>query len=124
MLWSILVDRCGLGFAIALAGLSLCIWTIGFGMLLGLLRRDAKPSPKALDVLARFGGLSTQVGLLGSVVGMLIAFQDTETGALDDALGEALALSYWSTAVGIFNALVANAFAVVIAMLSRHAPES
>jgi biopolymer transport protein ExbB/TolQ len=123
MLWEVLVSRCGIVFSAALALLSILIWTIGIGTMLGLVRRDARPSSRALEVLGRLGGLSTQVGLLGSVVGMLIAFQDSEVGTLDDTLGEALALSYWSTAVGIFNALIANVFAVLTTTLCKHAPE-
>ena len=123
MLWSLLVERCGTAFTLALASLSIAIWGTGIAMLLGLLRRDAAPSPRALDVLARVGALSTQIGLLGSVAGMLIAFSDSESSGLDEALSEALALSYWSTAFGIFNALVANGFALLIATFSKHAPE-
>lgn len=104
-----LYDRCGPLFASALLILSVCVWALGLTLVLGR-RRESTGLDRVRAALARAGNTSTQVGLLGSVIGMIRAFAESASPSWESSLGTALALCFWTTAAGVLNALVANFF--------------
>jgi hypothetical protein len=117
-MFQLLVDRCGLPFAAALIALSVMVWALGLAWLLAVLCRckDRSAYPTGLQAL---GAISTQVGLLGSVVGMIQAFSGTDVADWDRTLATALRLAFWTTAVGIWNALAASSLSVAARMLEH-----
>ena len=82
----------------------------------GELTGGAAPWAATLEPLA---GISTTVGLLGSVAGFIVAFGGFEGGLDVPRLTRGLAAAYWTTGVGIVTALVASAGAYLLTVLNR-----
>jgi len=110
------LHHCGPVFGALLTLLSLAIWTMGIALLLS--RRHAGAGTRAR--MSQLAMLSTQIGLLGSLVGMIQIFQESQDPAA--SLKLALGLSYWSTAFGICNATIASLFLLITSGRSPDAP--
>jgi biopolymer transport protein ExbB/TolQ len=81
---------------------------VGYAVALirGEIARGAQPWRRTLEPLA---GIATTLGLLGSVLGFILAF-DSLGGSLDvERLARGLSSAYWTTGVGIVTALIATA---------------
>jgi biopolymer transport protein ExbB len=64
---------------------------------------------KNLSLLASIAGLAPMIGLLGTVIGMIIAFSDMATASV---------ISPQLLSDGIYHALIATAFGLVVGILS------
>ncbi len=94
----------------ALPQLALSVVTVGLlvAYLLAWARREfpagEKPWEHTLDPLS---GIAVTLGLLGSVVGFIIAFGGFQNGLDVERLTQGLAAAYWTTGIGIVTSLVA-----------------
>lgn len=99
-------EHCGL-FAYPQLTLSLAAVGLWIGYLCAVLRREPglveRPWRETLEPLA---AVAMKVGLLGSVVGFVIAFGGFQDSVDVERLTAGLARAYWTTAVGIVTALV------------------
>jgi hypothetical protein len=102
-----IIEHCG---AFAAPQVALSILTVGlwFGYLLAWLRREPGLAARPWrDTLEPLGALAMQIGLLGSIVGFIIAFGGFQDGLDVQRLTGGLARAYWTTGVGIVTALLA-----------------
>jgi hypothetical protein len=117
----LILERCGL---LALPQLVLSVLTVSLllGYLLSLRRGEISPRQRPwARTLEPLAGISTTVGLLGSVVGFIVAFAGFDNGVDVPRLTRGLSTAYWTTGVGIVTALVASAGAYLLDAL--HKPE-
>jgi hypothetical protein len=116
---SVIWDKCGL---LAVPQLLLSVLTVSLlvGYLLSLRRgeisRQQRPWARTLEPLS---GISTTVGLLGSVIGFIVAFAGFRDGVNVPRLTQGLSTAYWTTGVGIVTALVASSGAYLLDALHR-----
>jgi len=115
----LILHNCGL-----LAVPQLLLSALTVSLLLGYLvawRRGeipagVRPWESTLEPLA---GISTTVGLLGSVMGFIVAFGSFQDGRDVARLTRGLAGAYWTTGVGIVTALIAMGGSYVLTVLNR-----
>lgn len=112
------MTRCGPWFGPLLLALSIIVWGLGIAMLLAAVARNHDVLPRIDALLRRLAAICTQVGLLGTVVGMIRAFGANGAAQLDPELTRALGLCFWTTAIGAFHALVANGFTFAAAAIA------
>ncbi|MBK8974322.1 MAG: MotA/TolQ/ExbB proton channel family protein [Planctomycetes bacterium] len=119
----IVMRQCGPVFGPALLALSVAVWALGIAMVLGAFQGHVDALRRLDALIRRTGAVCTQVGLLGTVVGMIDAFGSTRAPGLDPELTRALGLCFWTTAVGAVHALLANGFSLLAASIaSMRAP--
>ncbi len=115
----LLLENCG---AFAIPQLVISVLTAGLlaGYLLALRRGEIAtgrtPWQKTLEPLA---GIATTLGLLGSVVGFIVAFSGFHDGLDVQRLTQGLSIAYWTTGVGVVCSLVATAGAYTLTILNR-----
>ena len=78
--------------------------------------RGQNPWDRTLESMA---GIATTVGLLGSIVGFIVAFGGFHNGLDVQQLTRGLATAYWTTGVGIVTSLVASIGAFGLSVLNR-----
>ena len=114
----LILENCGV---FALPQLFLSVITVGLfaAYMVALRRRELEPREapweKTLEPLA---GISTAIGLLGSIVGFITAFGGFRNGLDVQQLTRGLAGAYWTTGVGIATALVASCGAYLLTVLN------
>ena len=115
----LILDKCG---ALALPQLVLSAVTVALlvGYLVALRRREIAPGSRPWDrTLEPLAGISTTVGLLGSVLGFIVAFSGFQNGLDVPRLTQGLSTAYWTTGVGIVTALVATCGSYILSVLNR-----
>ena len=80
------------------------------------LTRGQTPWDRTLLPLA---GISTTIGLLGSVAGFIVAFDGFQSGSDVSRLTAGLSGAYWTTGVGIVTSLIASCGAYCLTVLNR-----
>ena len=114
-----LANKCGVFFIPQLI-LSTATAGLLLAYLLAWLRRELFPGEipweKTLEPLS---GIAVTVGLLGSVVGFIIAFGGFQHGLDVDTLTRGLGAAYWTTGLGIVTSLAASLGSYVLSMLNR-----
>ena len=120
----LILDNCGF-LAVPQLALSLLTLSVLVGYLVAWRRREIAPgtSPWA-RTLEPLAGISTTVGLLGSVVGFIMAFAGFQDGVDVSRLTRGLSAAYWTTGVGIVTALVASCGAYLLTVLTAERPRS
>ena len=115
----LILDNCGV-LAVPQLALSVLTLSVLAGYLVAWRRGEldprARPRASTLEPLA---GISTTVGLLGSVVGFIMAFAGFQDGVDVSRLTRGLSAAYWTTGVGIVTSLVASCGAYLLTVLTR-----
>ena len=119
----LILRHCGV-FAFPQMAVSVLTAALLIGYLVAWRRRELTrgqtPWVRTLEPLA---GISTTLGLLGSVVGFLIAFGGFQDGLDVPRLTRGLSAAYWTTGVGIVTSLIATAGAYTLTALNREKPK-
>ena len=119
----LILRHCGV-FAFPQMAVSVLTAALLIGYLVAWRRRELTrgqtPWVRTLEPLA---GISTTLGLLGSVVGFLIAFGGFQDGLGVPRLTRGLSAAYWTTGVGIVTSLIATAGAYTLTALNREKPK-
>lgn len=114
----LILDNCGI-LAVPQLALSVLTASVLAGYLVAWRRHEiqlgARPWARTLEPLA---GISTTVGLLGSVVGFILAFTSFQDGVDVSRLTRGLSAAYWTTGVGIVTSLVASCGAYLLTVLN------
>ena len=114
-----IIKNCGL---FALPQLFVSVMTGGLlaAYLVALRRRELAagqtPWTRTLEPLA---AISTTLGLLGSVVGFIMAFGGFSEGLDVERLTGGLAVAYWTTGVGIVTSLIATCGAYLLTLMNH-----
>ena len=120
----LILDNCGF-LAVPQLALSVLTLSVLAGYLVAWRRHEiapgARPWARTLEPLAP---ISTTVGLLGSVVGFIMAFTGFQDGVNVSRLTRGLSAAYWTTGVGIVTALVASCGAYLLTVLNADRPPS
>ncbi|MFP4355571.1 MAG: MotA/TolQ/ExbB proton channel family protein [Phycisphaerae bacterium] len=115
----LILEKCGI-LAVPQLVLSGLIVALLMGYLIALRRREIEPGQCPWDrTLEPLAGISTTLGLLGSVLGFIVAFSGFADGVDVPRLTSGLSTAYWTTGVGIVSALVAALGAYVLTVLNR-----
>lgn len=110
----LILEKCGL-LALPQLGLSVLTVSLLLGYLLALRRGEIAPPQRPWDrTLEPLAGISTTVGLLGSVIGFIMAFAGFHDGVDVPRLTQGLSTAYWTTGVGIVTALIASGGAYLL----------
>lgn len=115
----LLMDKCGILFWPQLL-LSVVVLTLVFGYLFARGRRETglgqRPWEDSLDPLAN---LAVALGLFGSIVGFISAFNGFQKGVDVSKLARGLSVAYWTTGVGIATSLIATLGSYLLNLLYR-----
>lgn len=114
----LIFENCGF---LAMPQLALSVLTLSVlaGYLVAWRRREIAPGARPwASTLEPLAGISTTVGLLGSVVGFIIAFTSFREGVDVSRLTRGLSAAYWTTGVGIVTSLVASCGAYLLTVLN------
>jgi hypothetical protein len=115
----LILEKCGplAGPQLALSGI---VVTLLIGYIVALRRGELAPGASPWDrTLEPLAGISTTLGLLGSVLGFIVAFSGFSDGVDVPRLTAGLSTAYWTTGVGIVTALVAAGGAYLLNVLNR-----
>jgi hypothetical protein len=114
-----ILRHCGV-FALPQLALSMLTVTLVVGYLVAIRRREiARGDAPWSQTLEPLSGISTTVGLLGSVAGFIVAFGGFANGLDVDRLTSGLAGAYWTTGVGIVTSLIASGGAYLMTVWNR-----
>jgi len=100
--------------------LNVAIWTLIAGYLIALFKgeilRGQRPWEESLMPL---GGLAVTLGLFGSVIGFVSAFNGFQQGVDVSTLARGLSVAYWTTGVGITSSLSSTLGAYVLNQIRK-----
>lgn len=113
-----LITNCGFLFVPQLVvNIAVVMLIAGYGV--ALWRQEVPPQEhpweKSLDPLAN---VAVAIGLFGSVIGFISAFQGFQKGVDISKLLSGLSIAYWTTGVGIFSSLLATLGTYFLNLLS------
>ena len=115
----LILRYCGV-FAVPQLAVSILTVSLLAGYLLALRRREVPVGQAPWDsTLAPLAGISTTIGLLGSVAGFIVAFNGLGDGLEVARLTRGLSGAYWTTGVGIVTSLIASCGAYALTVLNR-----
>ncbi len=115
----LIFDNCG-PFAWPQLALSALTVSLLLAYLIATWRGEIRPGQAPWDhTLAPLAPIATTVGLLGSVVGFIIAFSGFGEGLDVPRLTRGLSTAYWTTGAGIITSLVASGGAYLLTVLNR-----
>ncbi len=113
-----ILQNCG-PFALPQLALSVLVMSLLVGYLVALKRGEVSPGNTPwIRTVEPLGAISTALGLLGSVVGFVVAFGGFANGMDVQQLTRGLATAYWTTGVGIFVALLASSGSYILTVLN------
>jgi len=114
----LILNNCGV-LAVPQLALSVLTAAVLAGYLIAWRRHELAPGAKPwAHTLEPLAGISTTVGLLGSVVGFIMAFAGFKDGVDVSRLTQGLSAAYWTTGVGIVTSLVAMGGAYLLTILT------
>ena len=114
----LILDNCGV-LAVPQLALSVLTAAVLAGYLVAWRRHELAPGARPwANTLEPLAGISTTVGLLGSVVGFIMAFVGFQDGVDVSQLTRGLSAAYWTTGVGIVTSLVASGGAYLLTVLT------
>ena len=117
-----ILQNCG-PFALPQLAISVLIMTLLVGYLVALKRGEIGPGRVPWTrTVEPLGSISTALGLLGSVVGFVVAFGGFANGMDVQQLTRGLATAYWTTGVGIFSALLASSGSYILTVINSREP--
>lgn len=115
----LLIERCGFLFwpqlVLSIAVVSMIVGYL-FALKRGELTSGQRPWEDSLDPLA---SMAVALGLFGSVIGFISAFNGFQKGIEVSVLANGLSVAYYTTGVGIATSLIATLGSYFLNLLNR-----